>query len=459
MATWINKYEPKTLDEIIGHKYKIKQIDNWFKDFKKPGSKRLLLLNGPPGIGKTCISKLSLEKYGYVPVEFNSGHMRSGKNIKETIDQMINNRSILDMFKQGKAPSGIIMDELDTLCSASDKGGMKELISIIKGSKTKEGYNITTPIICTYNSFSDKKLTELKVHAVEIKLSRLSDYEMQQLLEKIAKAEQIDIDSTTYKPIIKHATGDMRRLINILYDIKINYCEKEIDYEMVTKLMETLHKKRIDIQIFAATYNVFNNKCDYSELKNYYETDQLLLPMLIHENYPDAIHHRKGTLEEKLNTIIKCSEALKENDILQTSIYEKQLWNYYEFGGATLCMTVNIYLNELEKPMSHRDNIKYTTLLNKLSTFYTNKKLYNSLAEKFNTDLSKEEIFFLSENVVFHLYDKLGDKKKLVEILKDYNLSIDDIDILLRVNKQGDDDIKKKYTSKLKKELKAIIQD
>ena len=52
------------------------------------------------------------------------------------------------------------MDECDGM-SAGDRGGMQELISIIKATKT--------PIICIANDYYDRKISSLKGHCYDVR--------------------------------------------------------------------------------------------------------------------------------------------------------------------------------------------------------------------------------------------------------------------------------------------------
>uniref|UniRef100_A0AC34R1T7 Rfc2 protein n=2 Tax=Panagrolaimus sp. JU765 TaxID=591449 RepID=A0AC34R1T7_9BILA len=46
---WIEKYRPKTLDEVVGNEATIERL----KDFSKLGYIPSLIISGPPGCGKT----------------------------------------------------------------------------------------------------------------------------------------------------------------------------------------------------------------------------------------------------------------------------------------------------------------------------------------------------------------------------------------------------------------------
>jgi len=53
MKTWTEKYRPQKLSEVKGQENAIETIEKFLKEF--PQKKKAILLNGPPGIGKTTI--------------------------------------------------------------------------------------------------------------------------------------------------------------------------------------------------------------------------------------------------------------------------------------------------------------------------------------------------------------------------------------------------------------------
>jgi enolase len=41
-------------------------------------------------------------------------------------------KNVIDMFNDGNKPIGILIDEIDTICKMSDKGGFSEFLNILK---------------------------------------------------------------------------------------------------------------------------------------------------------------------------------------------------------------------------------------------------------------------------------------------------------------------------------------
>jgi replication factor C subunit 1 len=82
----------------------------------------------------------------------------------------------------------LIMDEVDGM-SAGDRGGMSELITIIKTTKT--------PIICIANDYYDKKIASLKNHCLDIKFAKPPKIIVVKRLAEIAAAEGFVVPNPT----------------------------------------------------------------------------------------------------------------------------------------------------------------------------------------------------------------------------------------------------------------------
>lgn len=72
-------------------------------------------------------------------VEFNASDTRSKRLLKEEVSELISCRS-LNAFAHGRTSIGngkrvLIMDEVDGMAGNEDRGGIQELISLIKTSK------------------------------------------------------------------------------------------------------------------------------------------------------------------------------------------------------------------------------------------------------------------------------------------------------------------------------------
>jgi len=129
-----------------------------WQDLPRPNA-RACLISGPPGIGKTQSVRLVAKELGYELLEFNASDNRSKKTIKELLDQKCTNQGL----KGSDTKCAIVMDEIDGV-TANDRGGVGELIRIIKFTKM--------PVICICNDRGNQKLKSLVNHVFELKFTK-----------------------------------------------------------------------------------------------------------------------------------------------------------------------------------------------------------------------------------------------------------------------------------------------
>ena len=85
---WINLYGPKNLSECYFHKNEMEECIQWINNYKKDfnNTKKILMIVGHTGSGKTKLAQLLLEEFNYQIIEYNSSDTRSQKKITEVLD-------------------------------------------------------------------------------------------------------------------------------------------------------------------------------------------------------------------------------------------------------------------------------------------------------------------------------------------------------------------------------------
>ena len=136
---WSETRRPDFLDGIVGHK-EVKESLNLYLT-QKPFEK-VILLHGPPGIGKTTIALASARTYGFEPLEINASQsMRSFADVESLVQSCRHTRSIAALIRGDAKPLCLILDEVD----GSDPHAQRKLAEWMTGIERK------LPVLMTCN--------------------------------------------------------------------------------------------------------------------------------------------------------------------------------------------------------------------------------------------------------------------------------------------------------------------
>jgi len=514
---WLETYKPKILSEFKTNITEIKKAQNWIESYKKKELvPKVLLIIGPTGIGKTILADIILKEYNYEKIELNSTDLRSQKKIGDFLKKSLTYKNVIDMFNDGNKPVGILLDEIDTICKLSDKGGFTEFLSILKQNekyetlqknkldkkkvkKTKilvdDYIKIYNPIICTSNDISDKKITELKKYSEVIYLETPTNEELICIMDDIYSKNNKKITNNVKVDIIEYSKRDIRRLIMILEDLFIMSKDGTINKELFEQFKKAYCEKKEEIQLIDSTKSLIIKKLSIKECELLFDIDCLLIPLMLYHNSINFIKNIDDTPKKKLSVYKNVLESLCIHDTIQTNIFEVQDWDeLYNFASLYGSYIPNYYMNELKsKKNDKKIDIQFTSLLNKISQMYVNKKLLNSAKfsiGKINLDL--DELIYLTQimseyfenykestnssndqeddedNQENDLEDNINYTKnskipyndsKLIKFMNRYSINIDGLENILKIEKLNkiNEKSKKKFTLKIKKEISDFL--
>jgi len=145
MKNWTEKYRPKEIKQIVGQIEQIDKLKSFLLNF--PSKKKAIILNGPPGIGKTTLVHAISNETNSEIFELNASDLRNKSSMNLKLKPVLEQKPL---FEKNKI---ILVDEVDGI-SGTDRGGVSELISLIENSKY--------PIICTSNDVWIQKLSPLR---------------------------------------------------------------------------------------------------------------------------------------------------------------------------------------------------------------------------------------------------------------------------------------------------------
>lgn len=197
---WTEKYRPKELQDVIGNKKEIKEIQEWVKKWKECQPQKPLLLVGPAGIGKTTLAHIIANHFSEY-VELNASDKRSQEIIMNTVGESSSTRSLF-----GNNLKVIILDEVDGIHGTNDRGGVRAINKIIDKAKH--------PLILIANDFYSKRLTTIKTKCQVLKMGKIRSPSINKALREIAKEEGIKVNPAALKELSKRANGDMRSALN-----------------------------------------------------------------------------------------------------------------------------------------------------------------------------------------------------------------------------------------------------
>jgi len=514
---WINLYGPKKIEDCYFHKNEMKECIDWINEYKNNynNTKKVLLIIGHTGSGKTKLGQLLLKEFNYQIIEYNSSDIRSQKKITEVIKKTLAFKNVVDMFNDNNLPVGILMDEIDTICKTGDKGGFGEFLNIIKMNEKYENYKkdkkkktkvnsdeyikLYNPIICTTNDINDKKINELKKFSKVVYLKKDLSNEMRELIKDIYLKNNVSIDENAIEEIIKISGNDIRRLFiyleDIYYSFKANNIQK-INIEFINKYNNVESNKNIDLQLIEATHNIFYNHNNFYDNQLLFDIDCLLLPLMIYHNSLLVVKKSKDDNKKKLSIYKEILYSLCIHDTIQTNIFEIQEWNdFYDISSLYGSVLPNYYSTLLSDYKENQVELQFTNILNKISQMFVNKKLVNSAKYGLNKiDLDLDELIYIVEIISSFLneFKNIGEDDReedddedeieenmdnfsksldinkvknldnapmIAKMMNKYKISVDSLETILKIEKlnQNNDVKKRKFTITLKKEIQKFI--
>ncbi|KAI1264236.1 hypothetical protein F5Y18DRAFT_391503 [Xylariaceae sp. FL1019] len=175
---WTEKYRARNFMDLVGDDFTNRQVLKWLKrwdslvfpgasksrpSFRRPGIKaeteeeqphrKILLLTGPPGLGKTTLAHVCAKQAGYEVMEINASDDRSRDVVKNRIRTSLATESVktvqhskvqTDKPQKVARPVCVVVDEVDGVVTGSGGSGeggfIKTLMDLIAtGEKNASG--------------------------------------------------------------------------------------------------------------------------------------------------------------------------------------------------------------------------------------------------------------------------------------------------------------------------------
>ncbi|CAH2300036.1 replication factor C subunit 1 isoform X1 [Pelobates cultripes] len=460
---WVDKYKPVSIKAIIGQQGDMScanKLLKWLKSWhqhhsgeeKKPAAKfnkfggkddgssfKAALLSGPPGVGKTTTAVLVCEELGYSYVELNASDSRSKNSMKEMVAESLNNTSIKGFYssasKSVSVKHALIMDEVDGMSGNEDRGGVQELIGLIKNSKI--------PIICMCNDRNHPKIRSLANYCFDLRFQRPRLEQIKGAMMSVAFKEGLKIPPPAMNEIILGANQDIRQ---VLHNLSMwSASNKSMSYDEA-KTNANNAKKDIKMGPFDVVRKVFGcgeetahmTLIDKSDL---FFHDYSLAPLFVQENY---VHMKPaaagGNMKKHLLLMSKAADSICDGDLVDRVIRSKQTWSLL----PTQAIYASVLPGELMKGyMSQFPN--FPSWLGKFSSTGKHDRITQELAMHMclrthtsKRDLNLDYLPYMRDTLVRPLSVRGADGvQDVVDMMDNYYLMKEDFDNIMEICNWG----------------------
>jgi len=346
------KYKPTRLQDFIGNRNTIIQLDNWLLNWTAIAKSKASIISGKTGIGKSLLAELVAKKYQYcitnIGIEIENATTRLN-NLVSTPTNILQKKNLL------------IIDDIDT----ADAGFITCVIECIK--KT------AIPIIITCNDYYAKNIKTLTAHCFSVKLYSTTFEQIQSFATNVIKQEKLKITKGYAIDIFAQSNGDIRFFLNNLQTLDTNN-------PTLYKSDNTTENNK-DIQsntIFDTTQLLLSQEHNIeTKWQNYIQNEEMHFHFL-HGNYINNICNNgngKGNGKlDILNNLLSASNCFSDSIIIQNS-FHFELTQYIianNIRATTFCKKkTNIVFPKFMQKKEKQKDIDFVSFFNNNNSIAT----------------------------------------------------------------------------------------
>jgi replication factor C small subunit len=218
---WVEKYRPRSLDDVTNQSSIIKRLKQFIKDKSMPH----LIFSGQAGTGKTTSALAMIRDLYGNKMASNVTHLELNASDARGIDVI---RTYVKDFAKAKPPIDIpfktlILDEADNMTAPAQQA--------LRRTMEKYTKNCRMILICNY---SNKIIPPIQSRCVVFRFSPLTDNDLKERIKFVSNEENITITSDGLNALADISGGDCRRAINYLQSCAT--ISKKIDQEIVFRV-------------------------------------------------------------------------------------------------------------------------------------------------------------------------------------------------------------------------------
>ncbi|SCZ92034.1 BZ3500_MvSof-1268-A1-R1_Chr5-3g08294 [Microbotryum saponariae] len=186
---------------------------------------KVMLLCGPPGLGKTTLAYVLAQQAGYQVLEVNASDDRTGKVVEDRIRNALESTALtMDGRLKGNKPTCVIIDEVDGAGGGGESSFVRTLVKLVNEGSSNRKYRgkgkkdrpLLRPIICICNDLYAPTLRPLRPMAKIVRFSAPTNTMLVKRLRTICDEEGLGADSKNLTMLAEVAEGDLRSCLNTL---------------------------------------------------------------------------------------------------------------------------------------------------------------------------------------------------------------------------------------------------
>jgi chromosome transmission fidelity protein 18 len=251
---WVDAHAPSTFMDLLSDEGVNRQVLRWVAAWRRatfggpaPAARggapaasalasrptpRLLLIAGPPGLGKTTLAHVVARHCGYRPVEVNASDARGAAALAARVRDATEARSVVP----GARPNCVIVDEVDGVVGGPDgRSAVAALLRLVHagdghaagGGAGEPSATATTrrrrgpaplrrPIVCIANDAFAPALRGLRPHALVVRVPPPPTARLVARLAAVAAAEGVTVERRALVRLAVSSRGDVRACLHSL---------------------------------------------------------------------------------------------------------------------------------------------------------------------------------------------------------------------------------------------------
>lgn len=406
---------------------RVQELPNKSRSTGQPEQK-ILLLCGPPGLGKTTLAHVAAKHCGYRVVEVNASDDRSSSTIGAKILDVVQMNSVSADLR----PKCLVIDEIDGALG-DGKGAVEAILKMVSADKKsdmeKENVNkeqtsgkaslkkgrkspsLSRPVICICNDLYAPSLRPLrqvaKVHVfVQPTVNRVVSR-----LKYICNKEGMKTSSIALTALAEHTECDIRSCLNTLQFLNkknevLNAWEigsqvvgrKDMSRGVFDVWKEIFQKRKLKRQ--QRTNNscgILSNEFDSLHSLISHRGDYDLIVDGLHENFLHLPYH-----DPVMQKTVKCLNSLGVSDLMNKYIMRTQHMPLYAYQPV-IAIIVHRLVAQVQRPNIEwpKSYYRYRTML--MEKQDSLRSWYNTISPSISRHLSIKSFVEDSSSLLLHI--------------------------------------------------------